>query len=76
MAARLKCTSPLLAGYRLGGMALRPLVPLLLAARSARGKEDAARTAERYGRASLPRPPGRSSGFMRQASARPTPSCR
>lgn len=49
----------LLAGYRLGGLALRPLVPLLLAERVRRGKENRARTGERYGVASLPRPAGR-----------------
>lgn len=48
-----------LAGYRLFGMALRPLVPVALAFRASRGKEDATRRAERYGRAALRRPAGR-----------------
>ncbi len=46
-------------GYRLVGMLLRPAVPFLLSSRVARGKEDPQRLSERYGRASLPRPPGR-----------------
>ena len=49
----------LLAGYRLGGFLARPLVPLALARRVARGKENAGRLGERYGFASLPRPAGR-----------------
>ncbi len=48
----------LFAGYRAGGVLLRPFVPLALAWRTANGKEDAARRAERYGRSALPRPPG------------------
>lgn len=48
-----------LAGYRLSGILLQPLVPLVLAIRAARGKEDVGRKAERYGCASLPRPAGR-----------------
>ncbi len=47
------------AAYRFAGVLLRPAVPFILSARVARGKEDAQRLAERYGRASLPRPPGR-----------------
>ncbi len=49
----------LAAGYRLAGVLLRPAVPFLLSGRVARGKEDPQRLGERYGRASLPRPPGR-----------------
>ena len=48
-----------LAAYRLFGLALRPLVPIALSFRAARGKEDPTRTAERYGHASLRRPTGR-----------------
>jgi 3-deoxy-D-manno-octulosonic-acid transferase len=48
-----------LAGYRLLGEALRPLVPFALALRARRGKEDRGRFGERYGRASLARPAGR-----------------
>ena len=47
------------AGYRLAGVVLRPAVPFILSGRVARGKEDPQRVGERYGRASLPRPPGR-----------------
>ena len=47
------------AGYRFAGLLLRPAVPFILSGRVARGKEDPQRLAERYGRASLPRPPGR-----------------
>lgn len=47
------------AGYRFAGVLLRPAVPFILSRRVARGKEDAQRLGERYGRASLPRPPGR-----------------
>ena len=47
------------AGYRFAGVLLRPAVPFILSGRVARGKEDPQRLAERYGRASLPRPPGR-----------------
>ncbi len=47
------------AGYRCVGVLLRPVVPFILSSRVARGKEDPQRLAERYGRASLPRPPGR-----------------
>ncbi|MHA1554398.1 MAG: 3-deoxy-D-manno-octulosonic acid transferase [Alphaproteobacteria bacterium] len=47
------------AAYRLFGHALRLAVPLILSRRAARGKEDSSRAAERYGRASLPRPSGR-----------------
>ena len=46
-------------GYRFLGLLLRPAVPFLLSSRVARGKEDPQRLGERYGRASLPRPPGR-----------------
>jgi 3-deoxy-D-manno-octulosonic-acid transferase len=49
----------ILAGYRFGGMLLRPLVPLVLSVRASRGKEDASRAGERYGEASLKRPEGR-----------------
>jgi len=44
--------------YRLAGYAALPLVPLLLAYRTAKGKEDPARRQERYGRATLERPAG------------------
>jgi 3-deoxy-D-manno-octulosonic-acid transferase len=47
------------AGYRLAGILVRPAVPFILSRRVSRGKEDPQRLAERYGRASLPRPPGR-----------------
>lgn len=47
-----------LAAYRLATMALAPVMPFALRRRMARGKEDAARIGERFGRASLPRPPG------------------
>ena len=47
------------AGYRLVGVVMRPAVPFLLSSRVARGKEDPQRTTERYGRASVERPPGR-----------------
>ncbi len=47
------------AGYRLAGLLVRPAIPFILSKRVARGKEDPQRTGERYGRASLPRPPGR-----------------
>jgi 3-deoxy-D-manno-octulosonic-acid transferase len=45
--------------YRLIGFAVMPLVPLALAVRARRGKEDPARVGERYGRPSRPRPAGR-----------------
>ena len=47
-----------LTGYRWVGLLARPLVPLALARRVRQGKEEAARTGERYGEASLPRPAG------------------
>jgi 3-deoxy-D-manno-octulosonic-acid transferase len=47
------------AGYRMCATLIRPVVPLVISARVARGKEDAARTGERYGRPSLKRPEGR-----------------
>lgn len=50
---------PLLLAYRLAWFVARPLLPLVLARRRARGKEDAARLGERRGIAGLPRPPGR-----------------
>ncbi len=46
-------------GYRLAGLAARPLVPAALSARVARGKEDGRRINERYGHASAARPEGR-----------------
>ena len=49
----------LAAGYRFVGVLLRPVVPFFLSSRVARGKEDSQRLGERYGRASVPRPPGR-----------------
>lgn len=45
--------------YRAIGHVLRPVLPLALDRRARRGKEDAARLAERYGIASRPRPEGR-----------------
>uniref|UniRef100_UPI003BAA88E9 3-deoxy-D-manno-octulosonic acid transferase n=1 Tax=Stappia sp. TaxID=1870903 RepID=UPI003BAA88E9 len=48
----------LLAGYRLFGRLVTPLLPLLHARRMRRGKEDPARRGERFGRASLARPDG------------------
>jgi 3-deoxy-D-manno-octulosonic-acid transferase len=48
-----------LAAYRGAGQVLRPVVPLVLAARAARGKEIRSRTGERYGRTSVRRPEGR-----------------
>jgi len=48
-----------LAAYRLATRALGPALPLLLALRMRRGKEDAARLAERCGIPSLDRPHGR-----------------
>jgi 3-deoxy-D-manno-octulosonic-acid transferase len=48
-----------LAGYRMCATLIRPVVPLVISARVARGKEDPARTDERYGRPSLKRPEGR-----------------
>jgi 3-deoxy-D-manno-octulosonic-acid transferase len=48
-----------LGAYRLAGRAAVPLLPFALSWRARRGKEDRARLGERFGRASLPRPPGR-----------------
>jgi 3-deoxy-D-manno-octulosonic-acid transferase len=48
-----------LAAYRGLGHAFRPFVPLALARRGRRGKEDPNRAGERYGIAALPRPAGR-----------------
>ena len=48
-----------LAAWRAGMSLARPVIPLAVSARAARGKEDPARTAERYGRASRQRPDGR-----------------
>ncbi len=56
MADRL--TNAALVAYQAAGTLIRPLVPLVLAARAGRGKEDAGRRSERYGRAALPRPAG------------------
>ncbi len=44
--------------YRLAGYAALPLVPLLLAWRTRRGKEEHARRNERYGRPTVARPSG------------------
>ncbi len=44
--------------YRAAGYAFRPFMPLLMAVRRSRGKEDGARRKERYGRAAQPRPDG------------------
>jgi 3-deoxy-D-manno-octulosonic-acid transferase len=49
---------PVLTAYRLAGQLARPLVPLLLAYRTAKGKEDPDRRGERYGRTGLARPAG------------------
>ncbi|MCX5497365.1 3-deoxy-D-manno-octulosonic acid transferase [Kaistia dalseonensis] len=49
---------PLLLAYRLAGYAALPVVPFLLAYRTAKGKEERARRDERYGRASINRPAG------------------
>ncbi len=59
--------------YRLATDATAPLLRRHLAARAAEGKEDAARLAERYGEASLPRPPGRL-GWLHGASVGETQS--
>lgn len=45
--------------YRLAGMLIRPVTPLILSFRVSKGKEDATRLNERYGRASRERPAGR-----------------
>lgn len=47
-----------LKSYRAGTNLLRAGAPLLLSVRSRQGKEDPERRGERYGEASLPRPPG------------------
>src|SRR5260221_3931459 len=47
-----------LAAYRGVTTVLGPMLPLYLAARRARGKEDRARFGERLGRAGATRPPG------------------
>jgi 3-deoxy-D-manno-octulosonic-acid transferase len=44
--------------YAAGARLLGPAVRIVLALRRARGKEDRARMAERFGHAGLPRPPG------------------
>ena len=57
--------------YRLASLAAVPtLAPRFLRWRLSRGKENAARLAERYGEASLPRPADRSFGCMAPALAR------
>jgi 3-deoxy-D-manno-octulosonic-acid transferase len=48
-----------LAAYRLAGRAMTPVLPWALSRRAKRGKEDATRIDERYGKASVKRPPGR-----------------
>ena len=45
--------------YRLAGIVIRPVTPLLLSWRVSKGKEDRSRLGERYGRASHERPAGR-----------------
>jgi len=45
--------------YRLAGMVIRPVTPLILSWRVSKGKEDQARLGERYGRAGRERPAGR-----------------
>jgi len=47
-----------LAAYRIAAAALAPAAPLVLRARARQGKEEPARLPERFGRPSLPRPPG------------------
>src|SRR5258707_14955975 len=47
-----------LAAYRAVTTVLGPMLPLYLAARRARGKEDRARFGERLGQAGATRPPG------------------
>lgn len=47
-----------LSAYRAAGYAVTPLTPLLVAIRSARGKEVRARRGERYGKSKLKRPLG------------------
>jgi len=47
-----------LAAYRAVTRLAAPFAPVMLAWRTRRGKEEPARHAERYGEASLPRPPG------------------
>lgn len=47
-----------LRAYRSITVALSPFAPMLLKRRALRGKEEAARIGERFGRASLPRPAG------------------
>lgn len=49
----------MLRAYRALTLAATPAAPLLLNFRQRRGKEEQSRLAERLGRASLPRPPGR-----------------
>lgn len=51
-------TTPLLTAYGLAGRALVPFVPLLLARRARKGKEEVARRDERYGHAGRARPDG------------------
>ncbi|HVZ14289.1 MAG TPA: glycosyltransferase N-terminal domain-containing protein, partial [Bauldia sp.] len=53
-----RLTDAALVAYRAAGALVRPLVPLALAARARRGKEDAVRRSERYGHATLERPAG------------------
>ena len=48
-----------LGAYQAAGYAALPIVPAILSWRTSRGKEDPVRRSERYGHASLPRPPGR-----------------
>jgi 3-deoxy-D-manno-octulosonic-acid transferase len=45
--------------YRVAGIAIRPVAPLLLGWRVRKGKEDPARLGERYGRTTVERPAGR-----------------
>ncbi len=53
-----KALPPALRAYRLFAAAARPLVPLALAKRARRGKEDSQRSAERRGEATVGRPIG------------------
>ena len=45
--------------YRLAGIAIRPVAPLILSWRVSKGKEDPGRLDERYGRSARERPAGR-----------------
>ena len=66
-----------LAAYRLGGIAIYPLIGPYLAVRAAKGKEESARKLERFGYASANRPQGPLIWFhAASVSARPPRSFR